>query len=68
MKNINEYIPFSTEMSLYEQACLNELKADRLRNEELDRIGNSFERISEMLTNLHAGLNTPQNEEASYVN
>lgn len=57
MNNLNRYIPFDTEQDGLEQAYLNYMKNSRLHIEELDRIGNSFERISEQLSVLHTVLN-----------
>lgn len=62
MSNLNPYIPFSTGTAELEQAYLNDMKADRLRFEELTRIGNSFERISEQLDILHNIVNAPKKE------
>lgn len=57
MKDLNKYIPFNTITADLEQAYLDDMKSKRLRAEELDRIGNSFERISEQLSILHASFN-----------
>ncbi len=57
MNESNNYIPFSTATADLEQAYLNDMKAERLRYAELDRIGNTFERISEQLSILHSVLN-----------
>lgn len=45
-----------------------DLESAMLRDLTLERICNSFERISEQLSILHAELNAPQIEEAEYVN
>ena len=62
MKKLNTYIPFDTGTAELEQAYLDDMKSDRLRNDELTRIGNSFERISEQLSILHKNLNQERNE------
>lgn len=51
-----------------EQLLTQDLEGAMLRDLMLDRICNSFERISEQLSILHAELNAPQIEGAEYVN
>lgn len=57
---LNQYIPYNSLTADLEQAYLNDMKAKRLAAEEFDRIGNSFERISEQLGILHASFNAVQ--------
>jgi hypothetical protein len=64
---MNHYIPFDSETADLEQAYLNDMKAERLRFAELDRIGNTFERISEQLSVLHSVLNQPAEMEVSHA-
>lgn len=51
-----------------EQLLTQDLESAMLRDLTLDRMCNTFERISEQLSILHAEFNAPQIEEAQYVN